>query len=451
MSYDLFDRLPPRNLDAERAVLGSSLLDRDALLQITETLVPEDFYDLNHRAAYDVIYEMAREDRPVDSLTFLEELSKRDISEKLGGQAFVASIIDSVPTTANANYHARIVRDKAVLRRLITVGNSIVRMGYAEDREIEELLEDAERSIFEVSRQRNDVDFKRVSDVIGPTFRDIEEKFHATDQTVTGIMTGFTDLDRLTGGLQPGSLNILAARPSMGKTALALNIARNVAVNVNMPVLLFSLEMGADQLVQRLLGSEAGVNIQDLRTGNFIKEDWEKLTNAAGKLTKAPMYIDDSSVLTTMEMRARCRRFKARYNSLGLIVVDYLQLMSMARKIESKQQEVSEISRGLKAIARELEVPVLSLSQLSRAVESRNDKRPQLSDLRDSGAIEQDADLVGLLYRESYYAKDIPIGEQDDTALLDIAKHRNGPTGQVELMFLRQHTRFVSKSNIDRF
>nr|WP_321499750.1 replicative DNA helicase [uncultured Dethiosulfovibrio sp.] len=451
MSGQAFDRLPPRNLDAERAVVGSCLMDRDVLIQVTEILSPDDFYDLNYRTAFEILTEMSHDDRPVDSLTFLEELSRKGLSEKLGGQAFVVTVMDSVPTTANADYHARIVRDKAILRRLIAAGSAIVRMGYSEDRDIEELLEDAERSIFEVSRQRNEVNFKRVSEVIGPAFRQIEEQFHRSEQTVTGVMTGFDDLDRLTGGFQPGSLNILAARPSMGKTALALNLARNVAVKSNLPVLIFSLEMGADQLVQRMLGSEARVNIQDLRTGNFAKEDWEKLTAAAGRLTKAPIYIDDSSVLTTTEMRARCRRFKARYNALGMIVVDYLQLMSMARRIESKQQEVSEISRGLKAIARELEVPVLSLSQLSRAVESRTDKRPQLSDLRDSGAIEQDADLVALLYRESYYEKDVAPDQQDDSAVLDIAKHRNGPTGVVHLMFLRQHTRFESKSSVDRF
>ncbi|MCF4150745.1 replicative DNA helicase [Dethiosulfovibrio sp. F2B] len=451
MSSSIYDRVPPQNLEAERAVIGSCLMDKDVLIQISEILSPEDFRDKNYQVAFDVLTDMVHQDRPVDSLTFLEELSRRGLSESLGGQAFIVAVMDSVPTAANAEYHARIVRDKAVLRRLISTGTSIARMGYSEDREIDELLEEAERAIFEVSRHRNESNFKKVADVIGPTFHQIEEQFYRSEQTVTGVMTGFDDLDRLTGGLQPGSLNILAARPSMGKTALALNLARNVAVKSNLPVLVFSLEMGADQLVQRLLGSEARVNIQDLRTGNFAREDWEKLTTAAGRLTKAPMYIDDSSMLTTTEMRARCRRFKAQHASLGLIVVDYLQLMSMSRKIESKQQEVAEISRGLKAIARELEVPVLSLSQLSRAVESRNDKRPQLSDLRDSGAIEQDADLVALLYREAYYAKDVPQDQQDDSAILDIAKHRNGPTGVVHLMFMKQHTRFESKSSIDGF
>ncbi|MDD4836256.1 MAG: DnaB-like helicase N-terminal domain-containing protein, partial [Dethiosulfovibrio sp.] len=235
MSSQTFDRLPPRNLDAERAVIGSCLMDRDVLIQVTEILSPDDFYDLNYRTAFEVMVEMAHFDRPVDSLTFLEELSRKDLSEKLGGQAFVVTVMDSVPTTANADYHARIVRDKAILRRLIATGSAIVRMGYSEDRDIEELLEEAERSIFEVSRQRNEANFKRVSEVIGPAFRQIEEQFHRSEQTVTGVMTGFDDLDRPTGGLQPGSLNILAARPSMGKTALALNLARNVAVKSNLP------------------------------------------------------------------------------------------------------------------------------------------------------------------------------------------------------------------------
>ncbi|PIE54852.1 MAG: replicative DNA helicase [Dethiosulfovibrio peptidovorans] len=451
MSIPGYDRIPPQNLEAERAVMGSCLMDREVLIQISEFLTAEDFRDSNYQIAFEVLLDMLREDRPVDSLTFLEELSRRGLSQRLGGQAFIVAVMDSVPTTANAEYHAKIVRDKAVLRRLISAGTAIARMGYSEDRELDELLEEAERAIFEVSRQRNEVNFKMVADVLGPTFHQIEVQFHNPEQTVTGVMSGFDDLDRLSGGLQVGSLNILAARPSMGKTALALNIARNVAVRGKLPVLIFSLEMGADQLVQRLLGAEARVNLQDLRTGAFAREDWEKLTSAAGELTKAPLYIDDSSMLTTTEMRARCRRFKAKHSSLGLIVVDYLQLMSLARRIESKQQEVAEISRGLKAIARELDVPVLALSQLSRAVESRTDKRPQLSDLRDSGAIEQDADLVALLYREAYYAKDVPPDQQDDSAVLHIAKHRNGPTGEVHLMFLRQHTRFESKSSMTCF
>ena len=441
MAGEIFDRLPPSNLDAERAVLGACILDRDALVDVTEFLDDDDFYDLNYRDVFIVIVEMVKNSQPVDMLTLSEELQRRGLLEKLGGQAFLASIVDSVPTAANAEYHARIVREKAIHRRLISAGNAIVRMGYDESKDLNEILEDAERMIFEVSRQRNESSFKRVGDVMKETFEKLEEAFNSENNGITGITSGFSGIDRLTSGLQRGALNIIAARPSMGKTALALNIARNVAVKAGLPVLIFSLEMGAAQLVLRLLGAESRMNLQDLINGTFAQGDWKTLTEAASTLTKAQIYIDDSSILTTIELKARSRRFKAKHGELGLIVVDYLQLMSASRSLDNKQNEVAEISRGLKAIARELEVPVIALSQLSRAVESRNEKTPQLSDLRDSGAIEQDADLVGLLYRDSYYAKD-PEAQKDNTASLDIAKNRNGPTDKVRLVFLREYTRF---------
>lgn len=445
MDQDVFDRLPPANLEAERAVLGACLLDRETLVDVTEYLLDEDFYDLNHRDVFSAMSDMVRKNRPVDVLTLSDELRNRGIWERLGGQGFLASAVDSLPTAANALYHARIVKEKSLRRRLISSGNAIVRLAYAEDQDVENLLEEAERHVFEVSRRRNEANFKPVGDVLSETFKKIEEAFHREDHSITGITSGFQGVDRLTGGLQRGALNILAARPAMGKTALALNMARHVAVKAQLPVLIFSLEMSASQLVQRMLGAEARVNIHDLITGSFPESEWDKLTRAAGTLTNAPIYIDDSSLLSTMELKARCRRFKAKYGELGLIVVDYLQLMHSARDIDNKQQEVAEISRGLKAVARELEVPVLSLSQLSRAVESRNDKRPQLSDLRDSGAIEQDADLVAFLYRPDYYNKDSESGENDGVSYLDIAKHRNGPTGTVNMIFLREYTRFEDR------
>lgn len=441
MPDDIFDRLPPSNLEAERAVLGACLLDREALVDVTEFLSPDDFYDLNYRDVFNVIIDIVKASRPVDMLTLSAELQNRGLLEKLGGQAFLAAIIDSVPTAANAAYHARIVRDKAIHRRLISAGNAIVRMGYDESKDLSELLEDAERLVFEVSRQRNEANFKSLRDVMPSTFNKIEEAFNREDTGITGITSGFIGIDRLTSGLQRGTLNIIAARPSMGKTALAMNIARNVAVKTQLPVLVFSLEMGAEQLALRLLGAESRMNLQELLNGSFARSDWKALQNAASILIEAPLYIDDSSILSTIELKARTRRFKAKYGELGLIVVDYLQLMSASRTMDNKQNEVAEISRGLKAIARELEVPVIALSQLSRAVESRNEKTPQLSDLRDSGAIEQDADLVALLYRESYYAKD-PEGRSDNSASLDIAKNRNGPTDKVRLVFLREYTRF---------
>ncbi|MGP1413213.1 MAG: replicative DNA helicase [Pyramidobacter piscolens] len=441
MPDEIFDRLPPSNLDAERAVLGACLLDREALVDVTEFLSPDDFYDLNYRDVFNVIMDMVKSNRPVDMLTLSAELQNRGLLEKLGGQAFLAAVIDSVPTAANAAYHARIVRDKAIHRRLISAGNAIVRMGYDESKDLSELLEDAERFVFEVSRQRNEANFKSLRDVMPSTFNKIEEAFNREDTGITGITSGFIGIDRLTSGLQRGALNIIAARPSMGKTALAMNIARNVAVKAQLPVLVFSLEMGAEQLALRLLGAEARMNLQELVNGSFARGDWKALQDAASILIEAPLYIDDSSILSTIELKARARRFKAKHGELGLIVVDYLQLMNASRTMDSKQNEVAEISRGLKAIARELEVPVIALSQLSRAVESRNEKTPQLSDLRDSGAIEQDADLVALLYRESYYAKD-PEGRNDNSASLDIAKNRNGPTDKVKLVFLREYTRF---------
>lgn len=439
-------RVPPHNLEAERAVLGASLLDKDGLLLVTETLQTEDFYDLRHRRAFDIMVDLAQKDRPVDPLTFMEEASRRGILDELGGQPFLAELVDSVTTVANVEYHVAIVRDKSVHRRLIQVGSDIVRLGYAEDRDVDEILDEAERAVFEISQRGGKNLFRHVGEVLGPTFRQIEIQFQA-GEAVTGVSTGFADFDRLTGGLQPGSLNIVAARPSMGKTALALNIAQYAAVRKKVPVLVFSLEMGAEQLVQRLLGAEARINIHDLRTGSFHETAWESLAEAAGVLAQAPLYIDDSSVLSTLELRARCRRFKALHPELGLVVVDYLQLMSMAKRVESKQQEVAEISRALKAVARELEVPVVALSQLSRAVESRNDKRPMLSDLRDSGAIEQDADLVILLYRGGYYNA-TTAEETDNAAEIIVAKHRNGPTGTVHLVFLREFARFVNADQI---
>ena len=440
MPDEVFDRLPPSNLEAERAVLGSCLLDRDALVDVTEFLSPDDFYDLNYRDVYNVILEMTQRSKPVDMLTLSAELSDRGLLEKLGGQSFLAAIVDSTPTAANAEYHARIVRDKAVRRRLISAGNAITRMGYEEGKDLSELLEDAERLVFEVSKTRNESNFKSLAEVMKSTFDKIQEAFAREDNSLTGIDTGFIDFNKVTRGLQRGALNIIAARPSMGKTALAMNIARNVAVKTKLPVLVFSLEMGAEQLAMRLLSAESRINLQDLFNGTFGNNDWRTLQEAASTLIEAPLYIDDSSVLTTIEMKARSRRFKAKHGELGLIVVDYLQLMSASRTMDNKQNEVAEISRGLKAIARELDVPVIALSQLSRSVESRDNKKPQLSDLRDSGAIEQDADLVALLYRDSYYKEEL---RDDNTASLNIAKNRNGPTREIKLIFQRELTRFV--------
>ena len=438
------DRMPPFSPEAERSSIGACLMDRDALNAVMEILQPEDFYDLNHRAAFEIIFDMAQRDKPVDPLTFLEELSRQGKNERLGGQAFVASLVDSVTTTANAEYHAGIVRDKAIHRRLISAGNTIVKLGYSEELDMDEVLEEAERAVFEIAQKRNTTNFRHVGEVLGHAFQQIEEQYNRSDKDVAGFQSGFYELDRLLGGFQPGSLNIVAARPSMGKTAFAVNIAQFGGQGREQPVLIFSLEMGAEQLVQRMLGAEARINVHDLRNGSFPKSAWESLAEAAGRLAESPIYIDDSSMLSTLEFRARCRRFKSRHKDLGLVVLDYLQLMNSSRKIENKQQEVAEISRALKGVARELEVPVIALSQLSRAVEQRNEKKPQLSDLRDSGAIEQDADTVILMYRPGYYDSAAPGEQEDSRAFINVAKHRNGPTGEIALVFLREYTRFVN-------
>jgi replicative DNA helicase len=437
------ERTLPHNLEAERSVLGACLLDRDSLLEAQEALKPGDFYDARHQRAYEIFREMSRMDKPVDPLSVWEEIQRRELSDQMGGQGFLAALVDAVPTLAHVPHHIHIVRDKSVHRRLVQAGMDIIKSAYAEGADLEQILKDAERSIFDIAEGGSEGDFSHVGDLLADAFREIEARY-AQDEPAMGSTSGFAEMDRLTGGFQPGSLNIIAARPSMGKTALALNIAQYTAIRKKKPVLIFSLEMGGEQLAQRMLASEAGVNVHDIRTGTFHERAWEDLARAADSLSGAAIYIDDSSVLSPLDLKSRSRRFRARHGGeIGMIVVDYLQLMHLPRSPESKQQEIAEISRSLKGIARELEVPLLVLSQLSRAVESRPDKRPQLSDLRDSGAIEQDADLVALLYRSGYYTQNTPGAEEDNSAEVSIAKHRNGPTGVVHLVFEKPYARFV--------
>lgn len=440
------DRIPPFNLDAERSVLGACLLEKDALISVVESLSAEDFYDPRHKLAFEVILEMTQEDIAVDSLTFKEAIAKRGYEERIGGQPFIAGLLDAVTTTANVEYHAGIVRDKAVHRGLITVGSDISRMGYDEEIGVDEALETAEQKVFEIARSGKTSNVKDVKHAVISAIGDIEKRL-AGGLTMTGVPTGFKDFDRISGGLQPGGLYILAARPSMGKTAFAMNIAQYAAKEENIPVLIFSLEMSAEQLVQRMIASESEVNVREmLESQKMAKDQWSNLMRAADTLSHCPIYIDDSSTLNTMDMRGRCRRFFAKHKAeKGLVVLDYLQLMSVSsRKSENRQQEVSEISRALKAVAREFGVPVLALSQLSRDVEKRGgNKRPQLSDLRDSGAIEQDADMVVFLYREAYYA--FENDSTDPTSEVIIAKHRNGATGKVDLIFLKEYAKFANR------
>ncbi|MDR1379629.1 MAG: replicative DNA helicase [Synergistaceae bacterium] len=444
----MYDRVAPQNTGAERAVLGACLLEQEALGSAVEVLIPDDFYDMNHRAAFEIMADMFGANRPVELVTLGEELAKRGLYEKLGGQSFFSSLVAEVPTTANIEYHASIVKEKSIRRRLIEAGNQIVRLGYATDMDNAMALDEAERAVFEVTQNNNKVDFRPVREILGGTFAKIEEQYRRSGAKVSGFDSGFTDLDLLTGGFQPGSLNIIAARPSMGKTALALNVAQFGGGRTGDCILIFSLEMSSDQLVQRMLGSEAQINIHAMRTGVMGKSEWDELMAAAGRLAKAPIYIDDSSMLSTMEFRSRCRRFKARYPTLGLIIVDYLQLMSFGgRPTDNKQQEVAEISRMLKGVARELQCPVIALSQLSRAVEQRPEKKPVLSDLRDSGAIEQDADTVMLLYRPDYYDGAVN-PDLDSEAFLTLSKNRNGPTNEIRLIFKREFTRFFNATSM---
>ena len=448
----VYDRIPPANLTAERAVLGSCLLDPEALSDILEILISEDFYDVNHIDMFQVIYELIANRKPVDIISVSEELVRLGIFEKLGGQPFIAGLIDEVPTTANAVYHANIIKGHSIQRKLIEAGNHIVRLGYSIGMDPAEALDEAERAIFEVAQKRSSTSIRSIFDILrGGTFDRVEMQYKSKGAEFEGFYSSFADLDHITRGFQKGSLNIIAARPSMGKTALALNIAQFGGVKTQKsqktkaPVLIFSLEMSAEQLALRMLSSGSRVNSHKIHTGMLSTNEWNQLVKAAGELESLPIYIDDSSTLTTMDLRTRCRRFKSKHADLGIIIVDYLQLMNhtSGRSYENKQQEVAEISRTLKAVARETECPVLALSQLSRSVESRQEKKPLLSDLRDSGAIEQDADVVMMLYRSDYYSGE-PNLENNSEASLNIAKNRNGPTKEISLFFDREYTLFTN-------
>ncbi|MHB8171666.1 MAG: replicative DNA helicase [Thermincolia bacterium] len=435
----LADRVPPQNLDAEQSVLGSMMIDSEAVMKAMETLRPDDFYRDAHKVIFEAILDLSDRSEPIDIITVSEELRQKNALEKVGGVAYVASLANIVPSAANIEYYARIVEEKSLLRNLISASSRIAAMGYEGEEEVEELIDQAERMIFQVAQRKSNKSFVTMHEILMETFDKIEY-LYANKGDVTGVPTGFVDLDRMTSGFQPSDLIIVAARPAMGKTSLVLNIAQNTAIKFKTPVALFSLEMSKEQLVQRMLCSEAMIDQHRLRTGKLLEGDWQKLSNAVGPLSKAPIFIDDSVGISIMELRAKCRRLKSEHG-LGMIVIDYLQLMQSGRRSESRQQEISEISRSLKALARELSVPVVALSQLSRAVEQSADKKPNLSHLRESGAIEQDADIVSFIYRDEYYN---PESEEKGIAEIIIAKHRNGPVGSVKLGFLSEFTKFVN-------
>jgi replicative DNA helicase len=438
---DFLGRIPPHNIDAEQSVLGAMLLDREAVISVTEKLRDEHFYKENHKEIFRAMLDLYGRNEPVDLVTVSEELKKAGILEEAGGVSYLTDLSNAVPITANARYYADIIEEKAILRHLIDAGKIIVDKGYASE-DVKTLMDEAERRIFEISQKKSTQAFAIVKDVLQDTL-DYMELLAGSESGYTGLPTGFHDIDKMTSGLQKSDLVLIAARPSMGKTALGINVAQSIAVKSDKSVALFSLEMSKEQLVQRMLSSQAHVEITKIRTGKLTEDEWIKVAGATVPLGKAKIYIDDTPGITVMEIKAKARRLKME-SGLDLVLIDYLQLMASDSKSESRQQEISAISRGLKGLARELECPVIALSQLSRAPEQRSDHRPILSDLRDSGAIEQDADIVMFLYRDEYYHED---SDKKNIGEVIIAKQRNGPTGTVNLAWLGKYTKF---GNIQR-
>lgn len=435
----LSDRVPPQSKEAEQSVLGSMIIDKEAIYSAAELLADQDFYSTAHQKIYSAIISLSEKGEPVDLVTLSEELQRTQSLDEIGGRSYLVTLANAVPTAANIQYHSQIVREKSILRALIQAATGIVTRGFDAPSNVDEFLDEAEQMIFEIGKRGKHQGFASLKDVLVQAFDSIE-KLYDEKKGVTGLSTGFTDLDRLTSGLQNSDLIVVAARPSMGKTTLALNMAQQIAVKEKLPTAFFSMEMSKEQLAQRLLCAESQIDAQNMRRGFLSQDEWHKLTMAVGPLSESPLYIDDSASLSVMEVRAKARRLKAE-KGLQAVFVDYLQLMRGFSRFESRQQELSEISRALKALAKELTVPVVALSQLSRAVEKRPDRRPILSDLMESGGIEANADLVMFIYRESYYNKD---SDKGNIAEISIAKQRNGPTGLIELYFLDRYTKFAN-------
>lgn len=441
-------RVPPQNIEAEQSVLGSLMLDKDSVIKIADLLKVGDFYKDDHNLIYESMLKLYEDREPIDVLSLANSLEEQGKLERVGGSSYLASLVNSVPSATNVVHYAKVVQKKSLLRRLITAASEIVEMGYDESEDVQQVLDVAEQKLFGISQKYLKQDFVPIKSILEAAFNRIDE-LHKSDNTFRGVPTHYPDLDNLLAGLQKSDLIILAARPSVGKTTFALDIARQVGIYAKVPVGIFSLEMGSDQLVDRMLAAEAGVDLWRLRTGKLSSEgpnnDFERLSDAMGILAQAPIFIDDSGSLNILEMRTMARRLQAEHN-LGLIIVDYLQLMEgRSRSGDNRVQEISEISRGLKQLARELNIPVVALSQLSRAVESRPDQIPKLSDLRESGSIEQDADVVMFLYREDRVKPDTP---NKNIADVIVAKHRNGPVGKIQLYFEDNSTTFKSLEKI---
>lgn len=432
-------KIPPQNIEAEESLLSGILIDNNTLIDIVDIVSPEDFYRSAHQKIFSGIIELFSKNEPVDFVTLTNSLKERGHLEEIGGATYLATLVDTVPLAVNSKHYAKIVHDKASLRQLIEKANEIAKECFEDKGNIDEIIDFAESSIFEISKNKHKQSFYPISAMIDGNIETLEER-QGNKSLVSGVPTGFTRLDSLTSGLQKAELIILAARPSMGKTALALNIARNVAIDANVPVAIFSLEMSKEQLSMRLLCSEARIDSSRLRGGFFSMEDWRKLTDAAGVLSDASIFIDDTPDISALEIRAKARRLKME-KDIGLVVIDYLQLMKGRMSAERRDLEISEISRSLKALAKELDIPVMALSQLNRMLEQRNDKQPRLSDLRESGALEQDADVVTFIYRDEIYNNDANNPKKGIADIL-IRKNRNGPTGEVTLTFLDSYTRF---------
>jgi replicative DNA helicase len=433
-----FERVPPQDLDAEQSVLGGMLLSKDAIADVVEVIKGHDFYKPAHETIFQAVLDVYAKGEPADPITIAAELTKRGEINKVGGASYLHTLVQTVPTAANAEYYAEIVHERAVLRRLVEAGTRITQMGYAADDDVDEIVNRAQAEIYAVTEQRTSEDYLPLGDIMEGALDEIEAIGSRTGE-MTGVPTGFTDLDSLTNGLHPGQMIVIAARPAMGKSTLALDFARAASIKNNLPSVIFSLEMGRNEIAMRLLSAEARVALHHMRSGTMTDEDWTRLARRMPEVSAAPLYIDDSPNLSMMEIRAKCRRLKQR-NDIKLVIIDYLQLMQSGKRSESRQQEVSDMSRNLKLLAKELEVPVIALSQLNRGPEQRTDKKPQVSDLRESGSIEQDADMVILLHREDAYEKESPrAGEAD----IIVGKHRNGPTATITVAFQGHYSRFV--------
>ena len=438
----IIKRVLPHSIEAEQSVIGSMIIDREAIVVASEIVTGDDFYNKQYGVVFETMVELNESGRPVDMVTLQDKLKEKDVPSEVSSLEFVRDIITAVPTSANIRHYANIVAEKSILRKMISLNEEIENLCYSGKESMEFILEDAEKRIFDLVQKRNSGEFVPIRQVVMNALKKIEAASKSTGR-VTGVATGFYDLDFKTSGMQPADLVLIAARPSMGKTAFVLNIAQHVAFRLNETVAIFSLEMSKEQLVNRMFSLESNVDAQNLRNGTLSDAEWEKLIESAGVIGKSNLIIDDTAGISISELRSKCRKFKLEHN-LKMIIIDYLQLMSGSGRSESRQQEISEISRSLKSLARELNVPVLALSQLSRAVEQRPDKRPMMSDLRESGAIEQDADVIMFIYRDDYYNKD---SEKKGISEIIIGKQRNGPIGTVELVWLPEYTKFANKAH----